>query len=133
MMKTALSLLLAFAIGACSSSPAPDGEAAPAPAGDGLTFVIDNSRGGASSLTVYVVPDPVGSRVRLGDIRLGEKKTLTSTRTIASTRLRLVGVETGGRERVSEAFTVTRQTVVEWDVARNRIFLSGVPETVDGS
>ena len=129
MIKTVQSLLLVLAIGACGGSAGMDGEAAaPAAAadGNGLTFVIDNSRSGASSLTVFLVPDGVGARVRLGNVRLGETKTLTPDRTIGSTRLRLIGQETGGRERISRVFTVTRGSIVEWDVTRNRIYISRV-------
>ena len=127
MIKTVHSLLLVLAIGACGGSAGMDSEAAaPVAAGNGLTFVIDNSRSAASSLRIFLVPEGVGARIRLGDVRLGETKTLTPDRIIGSTRLRLIGQETGGRELISRAFTVTRGSIVEWDVARNRIYMSRV-------
>lgn len=107
----------------CAASAPTRGSAPP----ESVTVVIDNTRSGASSLTIYITPPGAPDMVRLGTVRLSEEKTLIFDRRLRTSRYVLIGRETGGEEITSRVFTLTPGDQVEWDVSRNRLWV-GKPD-----
>lgn len=90
---------------------------------DSTIIVIDNTSSVASSLTVHLVPRH-GTRVRLGTVRLNERKTFRVPRSATGT-FRLVGQPLDGRDLSSQTFAISKGDRIEWRLDRNRIRFQG--------
>ena len=108
-----------FAATACASAGSSDG---PWPAGD-VVVEVDNTQPSYRDLTIFIQAEQ-GTRWRLGSIDLNQRKVFTFDMPGSRGRFRLVAESPLARDRMSDFFSLTPGSEVEWDVDLNRLWIT---------
>lgn len=117
MPRTVFTVLLGALLAACSSGgsqPAADPGQPETPAGSVVQIL--NNAPGASTVTVYLVPE-AGVERALGTVDNGQTREFPIGSLTGRYRLRTVGA---GGESVSDVFTLSSNTLVRWDMSLGR-------------
>lgn len=122
----ALALVAGLSAGAvaCGGSATAESPFDRSPSEDESIIVVDNRNSSISEMTIWLEPLS-GVRTRLGTVTLSERESFVVRDLSWGDRFRLVGDPVGTGRLTSRIFSLTRATVVEWDVAINEVRFGG--------
>lgn len=94
---------------------------------ENAVIVVDNTRTTQADLTVRLVPEG-GVRQRLGTVSLSEEKSFRVDDVQWGGRFQLVAENVAGEELRSRPFTLTRGTILTWNLDLNTVNIGAQAE-----
>ena len=115
-IRTLLALVLALAVAACSTTSG--GQSGARGERPGVSIQVENDNTPSSDLTVYMVSSG-GSRQIIGTVPPNRTVTLRYDGPIVGGQFRLLARPNGGRDIVSNPFSLGGVTRVRWSLQSN--------------